>query len=135
MPAWLRWLLVVPAVFVAWHLAIVAGMLLLAVAESFCPAEQMVSGMCIAGWFRLAETIIFLFSAGLAAVLVIVAAVLTAPAHRVRVAVFTFLAGCLLAAWFALAAGAVKEALAAVVCGLLTVLFIARRERIRPGQG
>ena len=70
-PAWLRWLLVIPAVYVAWHLAIVAGMLLLALAESFCPAEQVVSGMCIAPWFERAETVIFLFSAGLAAVLFI----------------------------------------------------------------
>ena len=39
----LRWLLLLPAVFLAWQISLLTGMAIFAVAETFCPPEQMVS--------------------------------------------------------------------------------------------
>jgi hypothetical protein len=48
---WLRWLLVLPAAWVAWYAAVLIGFGLYTVAEALCPPDQVISGMCVAPWF------------------------------------------------------------------------------------
>lgn len=129
----LRWMAIFPGIYVSWHLSLIVGMALLAIAEAFCPEDQMVSGLCVAPWFFWVEDAIFLFCAALAAALVVASAALIAPAHRVRVAWVTFIGGCLVAGYLGWSTGAFKELAAAVASGLVTTLVIARREkRVRP---
>ena len=125
----LRWIAILPAIYVSWHLSLIAGMALLAIAEAFCPEDQMVSGLCVAPWFFWVEDAIFLFCAALAAALVVASAAFIAPAHRVRVAWMAFIGGCLIAAFLGWSTGAFKELAAAVISGLVAALLISWRDR------
>lgn len=90
---WVRWLAVVPAAYLGWWAALIFGIMLLNLAESFCPPSEMISGMCVAWWFHYGEKAIFAFSAALAAFLVIVLPVLVTPSHRHVVAWSAFIGG------------------------------------------
>ena len=125
----LRWLAVVPAVYVSWHFCLVIGMILLAMAESFCPEDQKVSDLCVAAWFERVETIIFVFSAGLAAILIVASATVVAPAYRIWVACITFISGSLVAVYLGWITGGWKELIAAVIGGFTTLLMVIRWER------
>ena len=124
----LRWLLLLPAVFLAWQISLLTGIAIFAVAESFCPQEQMVSDLCTAPWFRWAEAGVFMFGAALAATLMILTAVWLAPSHRTRVAWSVFIAGFLLAGYLGLATQAWAPFTAAVVAGSVTLSLVIRRQ-------
>lgn len=129
----LRWIAIFPGIYVSWHLSLIVGMALLAIAEAFCPKDQMVSGLCVAPWFFWIEDAIFLFCAALATALVVASAAFIAPAHRVRVAWVAFIGGCLVAGYLGWSTDAFMELAAAVASGLVTALAIDRREqRARP---
>ena len=125
----LRWLVIVPAAYVSWHFCLVLGMVLLATAESFCPQDQKVSDLCVAAWFEWVEAIIFIFSAGLAAILIVASAAMIAPAYRVWVAWITFISGSLVAVYLGWITGGMKELIAAVIGGFVTLLMVIRWER------
>ncbi|MDH3645070.1 MAG: hypothetical protein OES38_23415 [Gammaproteobacteria bacterium] len=125
----LRWLAILPVLYVSWHIALIVGMVLLTTAEAFCPPEQMVSGLCVAEWFLWVEGAIFMFGAGLAAALMVASVAVVAPAHRARVATVVFVAGLLLAAYLGVTADALKEFAAAVIAGLVTLLVVIRWDR------
>src|SRR5712691_9696202 len=95
----LRWILV-PVVCVAvWFVAFFLGLFILRYAASFCPKDQMVSGICTAPWWRPVEKIIFYFSIGLSAILVVTAGFFVAPAARAVVAWLVFGIGSIVAFW------------------------------------
>ena len=126
----LRWLALLPAIYISWHLSLLIGLAILAIAESFCPRDQMVSGLCIAPWFLWVEDAIFAFGAALAATLIVITSALIAPGHKARTACAVFLAGCLVAAYFGWTADALKEFVTAALTGFVTLLVVNRRTRL-----
>ena len=123
----LRWLLVPVAALGAWGASILIGATLLDLVTRLCPAEQMVSGLCTAPWWPYAERTVFCVSAAIAAALVVAATTLTAPSHRRIIAIVVFLAGLAFAVFFAVAAGAYLELVAAAASGGLTTNRMRRR--------
>jgi len=121
-----RWLAMVPAAILAWHVAILIGFALLAVLDALCPAEQMVSGLCVAPWFRGAEAGVFIFSAAFAGAALVAVCTLVAPGHRGIVAWTTLALGTLLATYLALETMAVREFVAAVTAGTVSAWLITR---------
>jgi hypothetical protein len=96
------------------------------VAESFCPADQFVSGMCVAPWFETLHGWLIRFFSAFAAALVISSAHFIAPAARSRVAWIVFGTGAVYALWMAVTASAWGEFVAAGIGGLATVLLLTR---------
>jgi hypothetical protein len=113
----LRWLAIVPAVFAVWWLTLLLGFGLLEVAIRFCPAEELISGMCMAPWYRYVERGIIAACAGIAAASIIGISVMLAPSHRVPVASVILGAGVLVALYMAYAAHAWVSFAAAVLAG------------------
>jgi hypothetical protein len=116
-----RWLLIPFACVAAWYVALFVGIFLLSVAESFCPADEMVSGMCIAPWYRTVEAAIFCFSTALSAVLVVLAAFVVAPHEKATVAWIAFAVGVVVAFYFAIMTSAWPLFASALLAGLITV--------------
>ena len=117
----------IAAPILGWYVALVAGLLLLDFAESWCPPEEMISGMCTAAWFPLASNAVFCFSTALAAVLVVAGAGLSAPARRRQVAWTAFTLGSVVALALAVAAVAWAEFVSAVIAGGLAAFLLSRR--------
>ena len=123
----LRWILLPIVCIAAWLAALFAGILAHSIAESFCPAEQMISGMCVAPWFETLHTWLIRFFSAFAAALVISSAYFIAPAARPLIASIVFGAGAAYALWLAVVASAWGEFVAAGAGGLATVLLLTRR--------
>jgi hypothetical protein len=117
---------VVPAAILAWHIAIFVGLALLALLDALCPADQMISGLCIAPWFRSAEAGVFIFCAGFAASLIVTLCALVAPDHRGIVAWTALALGAMLAAYLALETMAIWEFVAAVTAGTISAWLLSR---------
>ena len=133
-----RWLLVVPAGLLGWYSGIVAGVLLLTLAESFCPPDQMVSELCSADWFDLAATVAVNTGVAVAAALVVLLPTLTAPSFRGTVAWTAFTFGAAVAGNLAWLDDAWIEMLVAVTVGFVVLVASLRRwradGRARPRQ-
>lgn len=125
----LRWALTPVASVGGWYVALILGIMLLEIAQSFCPADETISGMCVAPWFRAVESGIFCFSTALSAVFVIGAAVLVAPAGKVLIAWLAFLIGSIVACVFALATSAWGMFASAVIAGLFTAFLFSRFQK------
>jgi hypothetical protein len=130
----LRWIAVIPAGILGWYIAFLAGLALLTGARGLCAAESMVSGACIAPWFRYAEAAIICVSVALAASLVVVLPAFVAPRWRLAVAWVAFVAGLMVAVYFVAATAAVLEFVSAVLAGLLSVMGVLKAERRRAGD-
>ena len=124
-----RWLAILPAVYLSWHIGLIFGMITLATVEALCPSDQKVSDLCVATWFKWAEAGIFMSSAGLAAALIVASAAIVAPAYRAQVACVVFVAGLLAAGYLAWSTQALKELVAAMAAGLSTVVVIIRWDK------
>lgn len=126
----LRWLLVVPAMLAGWYLALITGLLLHALAESFCPPMKVVSGVCTAAWFRSVEEILILLTAALAATLVVLLPTLACPGRKRAVAGITFVVGAVTAIAIGYGASSLWIPVAtALFTGLLTLRRVRRRYR------
>jgi len=125
-----RWILLPVVCIAAWIVALFAGIFAHSIAESFCPADQMVSGMCVAPWFETVDTWLIRFFSAFAAALIIASSYFTAPAFRAIVAWFVFAAGAAYALWIAVAASAWGEFTAATIGGLAAVLLLTRGQNI-----
>lgn len=127
----LRWIAVVPAGLLGWYIGFLVGVALLSAAINLCPAESMVSGACIAPWFRYAEVLIFCVSVALAAFLVVALPALVAPRWRPAVAWVAFVVGLIVAIYLVVYTGTFLEFVSAVVAGLLSVTGVVKVERMR----
>lgn len=119
------------ACIAAWYVAFFLGLFILSYAESFCPRDQMVSGMCTAPWWRPVEKSIFCFSTGLSAILVVTAGFFVAPAARTVVAWLIFAGGSIVALWMAAEGSAWAECISAVAAGLITTFLLTRSRYAR----
>src|SRR5262245_52219805 len=119
-----RWILLPIVCIAAWIVALFTGIVAHAVAEFFCPADQMISRMCVAPWFEtLDDGPMRLFSA-FAAALIIMSCYFTAPAARVYVTWIVFGAGAVYALWIAIVSWAWAEFVSAGLGGVATVLLL-----------
>ena len=98
----LRWILLPIVCIAAWIAALFTGIVAHSIAESFCPADQMVSAMCVAPWFEALDAWLVRFFSAFAAALIIASCYFTAPAARVVVAWVVFGAGPVYALWIAM---------------------------------
>jgi hypothetical protein len=125
-----RWLAVIPTAFVAWYAVFLLGMGIILTIGTLCPAEEMVSGSCVAWWAYYAEHGAFIFCAGLAAFLVVVGTAVVAPTHRKHVAVVSFILGAAIAVYMTQPwSGTISvfpEFLTAILAGLLGVGVVVR---------
>jgi len=127
----LRWLAIPPAIVAAWALAVLLGFGLRDVAMSFCPAEDMVSGMCMASWYRYVEGGIIIGCAAIAAALVLAVSVLLAPSHRVAVATVVLGGGVAVAFYMAYMSGAWDSFGGAVLAGVIAWFAMQRWPKMR----
>ena len=88
-----RWLLLLPGVYAAWWAALLIGIAYIGILDWLCPPDLMVSGLCTTPWYESAFDAGVVAGAGLAARLVMLAAILMAPSHRRYVAVLAFGSG------------------------------------------
>ena len=128
----LRWLLVIPAALVGWYLALVVGLLLLSLVESFCPSEAMVSGHCYAAWFQWSEEALFVLTTALAAWLVVLLPTLTCPTRKRTVASIAYVIGAVTAIIFAVTGPIWIPAIAALLMGFLTLRRVYRKNSLNP---
>ncbi len=132
----LRWLLIIPAAFVAWYAAFFTGIALLTGLNRLCPAGRMVSQSCIAPWSGIIFNAAMCFGAGLAALLIMFASALLAPTHKRQVAVVTLLVGSAVAVAMAVSLGdeAYYALISAVAAGLFGLWVVMRRTLPLPAK-
>jgi hypothetical protein len=130
MARWLRWLLVPPVAWLSWMVAATVALTLYTIAETLCPREQMISGLCIASWFDHVVRAILCLGAGLAAALITVSCTLVAPSRRRAVMVVTLLAGLAIALSMGLMSGLYLALVTAVVAGLAAAWWLRRSGRL-----
>jgi hypothetical protein len=117
MMRFVRWLLIIPTAVAAWYAALVSGISLHRGVDALCPADQVVSGLCVAPWYEAASATVICMGAGLAAVLILLACTLLAPSHRRRVAIATFIVGAVVAIVMGISANAFGPLVTAIVAG------------------
>jgi hypothetical protein len=131
MPNALRWLLVpVSIAFGCWS-GIPLALLLRSAADSFCPAELRISGMCHAPWFPAAETLSINTGAVVGACLTVLLSFAAAPHHKRAAATAAFVLGAIYAAGIAsFIASAWPAAACAIAGGLAALAWSWRRARV-----
>jgi len=131
---WMRLVLMPVACIAAWFAAVIIGLILQDVAEMFCPADQMVSGCCVAPWWRPTEKIIFCFSVGLSAVLVVMTAFFVTPIARVEITWLAFFIGAIIATWVGIQIQQLAEPFSALSSGLLTTVLLTHSRFATPAD-
>jgi len=128
---WLRWFLLVPGAWFAWHVAVLIGFAVHSALETLCPAEQMVSDMCVAPWFHYAARASICLGAGLAATLILLTTTLLAPSRRSAVVVVTLAAGSAAALAMGVLAKAYLELATTLMVGGLTAICLLKCDWVR----
>ena len=123
----MRWALVPVAVLVAWGAALLIGVILHDAVTRLCPESYMVSGACFAPWTPVADAVVLMVSAAIAAALVVLAASYTAPSHRTRVAAVVYGLGAAWAVFMAIAGAAYLALPAAGIAGAWALRLVTRR--------
>ncbi len=133
-----QWALVPVAVLAAWAAALVIGVILHDTVTRLCPESYMVSGACFAPWTPVADGVVLIVSAAIAAALVVLAASYTAPFHRPRVAAVVYGLGAAWAVFMAIAGAAYVALPAAGIAGAWAMWLVRRKPsglfRRRSGQ-
>ena len=127
----LRWILLPIVCIAAWIAALFAGIVAHSVAEYFCPADQMISGMCVAPWFETLHAWLVRFFSAFAAALIVASSYFTAPSSRALVAWVVFGLGAVYALWIAVVSWAWPEFIAAGFGGGAAVLLLTRQKNLR----
>jgi hypothetical protein len=126
MPAWLRWLALVPAAAVGWYGSLIAGIGARSVLMSFCPSDEIISGLCSASWYAPAEDALMCVFAGIAAALIVTLPTLVAPSRKVTVAFIVLLLGSLVAVVMGSQIRAFGPMICAVLAGTLAAMLLRR---------
>jgi hypothetical protein len=120
----LRWLLVLPSWLAGVVLSLVLAMALRALCIQLCPPELLVSGMCMATWYRAAESLSICAGAAVGAATAVLLPSLAAPQHRGRVALAALGLGTACATWWLAAGG--SSLLAPFACALASGVIAVR---------
>lgn len=124
----IRWLLIVPVSIMSWYLMFTIGMELLGAAQRFCSEDEMLNGRCVAPWYANTKDTIIVILAGLSAVIVVFVAYHLAPVRKDTTAIAACLLGSAAATYVLIQTGSLAEYIAAITGGILTTLFVSRRE-------
>ncbi len=134
----LRWLLIVPAVFIGWYAGLLSGITVYKINEWLCPAEYIVSGMCYAPWSSYIHEFAVIFGAMVAASLIVALPAVIAPSHRRIVASVAYTLGLMYAVYFIVGGGSEMwiPAAAAISAGgamlwLICAIFSRRSNNTR----
>jgi len=126
----LRWIGIVPAAIVGWYLALFIALIFHGMLDSFCPPDEVTSGMCNASWYPFASRSVICLGAALSAFLVVLLSSLVAPSHRGTIAWTSYSVGAVLALLMAISASRYAshylEFFSAVAAGLLAVWAVHR---------
>ena len=118
----------IPVAYFGYYAALISGMAFLALAESFCPPDAIVSGTCVADYMKPVEKTLFVVFPGIAAALVVLLPALVAPSRKVEVA-FAFL---VVGSVIAIALGASLQEWATLgftlLCGIATAGAVYMRQ-------
>lgn len=125
----IRWVLVIPAAFAGWYVALFMGIFLYPVADLFCPPELLISGVCTATWYKPVIDGLVVFGASLSAVLAIFFSFMIAPSKKVLVAKAILLGGVGMALYAAIITSAWFAFIGAITCGLITVVIMHQKDR------
>src|SRR5262245_59079514 len=93
-----RWLLVPVAAAGIWAVALLSGLAAVGVLDALCPAEEMISGFCVAPWHATAVDVLIAAHAAATAFGIVVGCGFLAPAHKFTVALIAFWCGAVFAA-------------------------------------
>ena len=115
-----------PVAIAGWYVALFGSIMLVTVVDNFCPPDYVVPGGCSAPWRNIVFDGLVMFGAGLSAIFVILSAVLMAPSHRKKVALFAYAAGLVTALYFALTTSAWGAFWSAALTGLLFLVVVLR---------
>ena len=115
--------MLLPGAYLAWLVALGAGLAYVSFLDWLCPPELLVSGACTASWHGPAVDAGIAGGAALAAGLIMVTVVLLAPSHRRLVAVAAFAIGSAVALYMAHHAHAWAAGASAIAVGLIALLL------------
>lgn len=122
-----RWLLVIPAALAAWNVAGISGYMIVMGVDLLCPAEQMISGACVAPWYpAVFDTIVCVWAAPVA-FSIMIACTWMAPSHKRLVAIATFVAGACFAIYLGQETEKFVTMVVAIVTGAITLWFLVRK--------
>jgi peptidoglycan/LPS O-acetylase OafA/YrhL len=124
----IRWVLAALSPMVAIFVAIVSLVAGPTWLIRLCPPEDLISGVCMATWYRSAETVVISLGFGVAAALFVLLPTALAPRGKRPVAIAAFLCGLVLIASVGIGFAPIP-ALVAVLSGALAVVVI---HRLRP---
>lgn len=119
--------MVIPSGVIGWYVAIIIGLLIYTVAESFCPEEYIVSGACAAPWAYDVYNTTIIFGVCLSAILVILFSVYMAPDNRALIAKLSYLLGFVFATYFAYKTKEWGAYFGAVISGALLLIHLLRK--------
>lgn len=122
-----RWIVLVPALWLAWGVTVAVGLGLLTLANRACPPELVVSGACTAPWMPFVTRAIAIAGAALVAALAVTTGYIVAPSQRHQVAGLVFALGAVAAIVIGWQARAAAESVAAVATGWLVARTVRRR--------
>jgi hypothetical protein len=120
-----RWLLVPIVAVVGCWLGFALAIALHSLATRLCPTELLVSGLCTASWFPVAEAASLSFGSAVGATLVVLLPSQLAPAYQRVVGVVAFGFGAIYAASFAVLVG--SSTLLYAACALAAGAATLRR--------
>jgi hypothetical protein len=123
----LRWIAIIPAILLAWVTAFASGIGLMELGKSYCPPEDLVSGLCVAKWYSYVETMIFCFSTAFGAALIVGVSGLLAPSRKVAATSVVFAGGIVYGMYFAAVTGLWPSFVSAVIAGALILWVVIRR--------
>jgi hypothetical protein len=93
---------------------------------SFCPSDEIISGLCSASWYAPAEDALMCVFAGIAAALIVTLPTLVAPSRKVTVAFIVLLLGSLVAVVMGSQIRAFGPMICAVLAGTLAAMLLRR---------
>lgn len=129
----LRWSLLIPAAVLGWYVGVFVAIAVYEVGDGFCPAAEVVSGMCTSPWFAVFSDFSLALGSSVCGALVVLFPTLTAPSGRVRVAWAAYVCGLLASAYF-LFEGIWLPVLAAASAGAVMVWVVQKRCAPRASQ-
>jgi hypothetical protein len=125
----IRWLLFVPSAALGYLWIFLCAMVLISLLQSLCPPDLMVSGMCMASWFRTAERVAIMFSIATGAALFVALPAAIAPTQKIAVAAGALAVGSGIVVYMCVQLGTsfLPELVAATVGGGLMAALVCKR--------
>jgi len=119
-----RWIIAIPLPFIGWYLALIVGAFSYGFLINICPNDKVVSGLCVADWYKYIENAHMVIFISLAAILVVLLPSSIVPNYKEVVAKYIFLSGAFVAIYMAYSTSSWGLLPWAIFSGLITVIVI-----------